>query len=452
MASLVRQTSRCHFLLKTYNIVNSTEQLGRRSIKTWTYCLEQWGFPLLSPQRRSRKPVVKNPRSFLFDNHIEFCSSSVEPDHIPENKTLSSVSKLETETEPCSDIEEGLEEESCLSALEKISEEEAIDILAKPPLPLASFTLKDYVDHSETLRQLVHLGVDLSKVEKRRGAGQLLLQLDFEKDIQKTLLFLKDVGLKDDQLGTFLTKNPYILKEDLEDLQTRITYLTSKKFSKEAITEMVSRAPYLLLFSVERLDNRLGFFQNEIGLNTRKTRELVTRLPRLLTGGLEHIKENLRAFELELGFNRNEIRHIVHTVPRSLDANKRKLTAIFDYLHNTMGIPHKLIVHFPEVFNSRLIRIKERHLFLEFLRRAQYDPQQPNYVSLEKLVTLPDDAFCIEVAKAKIQDFRKFLKTLRKDMLLPSWQSLKCLYGGTPSSRHRGEPKLADTALMNRTT
>lgn len=44
----------------------------------------------------------------------------------------------------------------------------------------------------------------------------------------------------------------------------------SKKFTKEAISQMVSGAPYLLLFSVERLDNRLGFFQKELGLNARK--------------------------------------------------------------------------------------------------------------------------------------------------------------------------------------
>lgn len=64
-------------------------------------------------------------------------------------------------------------------------------------------------------------GVDLSKVEKRQNAGQLLLRLDFDKDIRKTLLFLKDVGVEDKQLGAFLTKNPYILREDVHDLQTR---------------------------------------------------------------------------------------------------------------------------------------------------------------------------------------------------------------------------------------
>ncbi|NXS39786.1 MTEF3 factor, partial [Balaeniceps rex] len=110
------------------------------------------------------------------------------------------------------------------SALEEISEEEAIQIIAEPLLPLQSSTLRDYVDHSETLAKLVHLGVDLSQVEKRQKAGQLLLTLDFEKDIRKILLFLKDVGVEDNQLGPFLTKNPYILAEDLEALETRYTF------------------------------------------------------------------------------------------------------------------------------------------------------------------------------------------------------------------------------------
>lgn len=44
-------------------------------------------------------------------------------------------------------------------ALEEISEEEAVQIIAEPILPLQSSTLRDYVDHSETLAKLVHLGM-----------------------------------------------------------------------------------------------------------------------------------------------------------------------------------------------------------------------------------------------------------------------------------------------------
>lgn len=47
----------------------------------------------------------------------------------------------------------------------------------------------------------------------------------------------------------------------------RVNYLKSKKFSSETVASMVSKAPYLLNFSVKRLDNRLGFFQHQLNLS-----------------------------------------------------------------------------------------------------------------------------------------------------------------------------------------
>ncbi|XP_003782511.1 transcription termination factor 3, mitochondrial isoform X1 [Otolemur garnettii] len=307
---------------------------------------------------------------------------------------------------------EGLDDLPPLSPLQPVSEEEAIQIIADPPLPPGSFTLRDYVDHSETLQKLVLLGVDLSKIEKHPDAANLLLRLDFEKDVKQILFFLKDLGIEDNYLGTFLTKNYAIFSEDLEDLKTRVAYLRSKNFSKADVAQMVRNAPFLLNFSVERLDNRLGFFQKELELSVKKTRDLVVRLPRLLTGSLEPVKENMKVYRLELGFKHNEIQHMITRIPKILTANKRKLTEIFDYLHNVMNIPHHIIVKFPQVFNTRLFKVKERHLFLTYLGRAQYDPEKPNYISLDKLVSIPDEIFCEELANASVQDFEKFLKTL----------------------------------------
>ncbi|KAK1172593.1 transcription termination factor 3, mitochondrial [Acipenser oxyrinchus oxyrinchus] len=305
-----------------------------------------------------------------------------------------------------------LESASPLSPFEEISDEEALQIAAQPQLPPASVTLRDYVDQSETLSKLVLLGVDLSKLEQRPNVGNMLLRLDFETDIKEKLFFLKKVGVEESHLGHFITKNPFILRESMENLQDRVSYLESKKFSSTAVARMVSKAPYLLNFSVERLDNRLGFFQKELGLNVQKTMDLVTRLPRLLTGSLEPVKENLKVCQTELGFKENEVRHIVTRIPKLLTASKKKLTGIFDYLHNTMGIPHNLIVKFPQALNAKLLRIKERHLFLKHLGRAQYDPAEPNYISLDRLVSLPDEVFCTEIALASLNDFEMFQKTL----------------------------------------
>ncbi|XP_072708244.1 transcription termination factor 3, mitochondrial isoform X1 [Ciconia boyciana] len=416
MALWARQVSRWCCLLQTARAAEFPRRL-RSCSSTVQACRGFAPLPLLP----SRNDIL--PWRFQAYGHVSVGSCSP-PDSAkdgsfssPESNLPSPVKQEQAKAETLPDLNtkilcEDWDDIPPSSALEEISEEAAVQIIAEPLLPLQSSTLRDYVDHSETLAKLVHLGVDLSQVEKRQKAGQLLLTLDFEKDVRKILLFLKDVGVEDNQLGPFLTKNPYILAEDLEALETRVAYLKSKKFGKAEIAQMVSRAPYLLLFSVERLDNRLGFFKNELGLSVKKTKDLVIRLPRLLTGKLEPVKENLQVCQIELGFQRNEIQQIVFKTPKILTASKKRLKQTFDYLHNIMGIPHHMLTRFPQVFNSKLLRIKERHMFLTFLGRAQYDPAQPSYISLDQLVSLPDEVFCTEIAKASIQDFEKFLKTL----------------------------------------
>ncbi|KAM4027285.1 transcription termination factor 3, mitochondrial isoform 1-T2 [Anomaloglossus baeobatrachus] len=361
-------------------------------------------------QNTARKSVF-HFRAVCTQSGSEDCGKVTHPEN---NLPVISQKQQEANILPGEDKDphqEALEEVSYLSALDAMREDEAVTMMP-PPIPPASFTLRDYVDSSETLQKLVMLGVDLSKLEERPNVGTFLLKLDFEKDISKILFFLKDVGVEDNQLGAFLTKNPFIFSEDLDNLHKRVAYLSSKKFSRHAIARIVSRAPYLLNFSVERLDNRLGFFQKELGLSGEKTRELVTRLPRMITGSLEPIRENLKVFEIEFGFRRNEIQQIALRVPKMLAGNKKKLTETFDYVHNTMGIPHHIITHFPQVFNSSLLKLKERHEFLTFLGRAIYDPKEPNYISLDKLVSVPDQTFCEEIAKSSTQDFEQFQKNL----------------------------------------
>lgn len=312
------------------------------------------------------------------------------------------------EKKPPIDLEANFEP----SALEEIDDEEAVSLSVPPALPPSSTSLKDYVDKSETLIKLVQLGVSLWKLEQRPNVGSMLLRLDFETDVAPKLLFLKDIGVDESRFGYIISHNPFILTESVENLETRVNYLVSKKFSLETVASMVARAPYLLNFSVKRLDNRLGFYQQQLNLSVNNTRNILARLPRLLCGSLEPVKENMKVCELELGFKKNEIQHIVLAVPKVLTANKKKLTQIFDLLHNIMKVPHHLIVKSPQVLNTKYLRVKERHLFLEYLGKAQYDPAQPNYIALDLLVSLPDDKFCSDLAAATLEDFHLFQKTL----------------------------------------
>lgn len=56
--------------------------------------------------------------------------------------------------------------------------------------------------------------------------GSMLVRLDFQKDVVPLLFFLKDLGVQDVQLGPMLTKNPFVLTESLENLQTRSELIT----------------------------------------------------------------------------------------------------------------------------------------------------------------------------------------------------------------------------------
>lgn len=374
---------------------NRTVAQSRLSWKRQTYCYYDYTAKYLTTESRENKPTDDLSRTDLTDYKPALLPTV---DSLPLTPNQVSLDDFDADDE--------------CAALEEISNEEAVSISIPPSIPPASASLQDYVDKSETLSKLVQLGVSLWKLERRPNVGSMLLRLDFNRDVAPRLLFLKEIGVEDSRLGYIISHNPFILSENLENLQARVNYLKSRKFSSETVASMVSRAPYLLNFSVKRLDNRLGFYQQQLKLSASNTRNIVARLPRLLCGSLEPVKENLKLCEIELGFKENEIQHIVLAIPKVLTANKNKLIHIFDFVHNTMKVPHHLITKFPQVLNSRLLRLRERHLFLEYLGKAQYDPNLPNYVSLDRLVSLPDETFCTELASATLEDFYLFQKTL----------------------------------------
>lgn len=77
-----------------------------------------------------------------------------------------------------------------------------------------------------------------------------------------------------------------------------------------------------------------------------------------------------------------------------------------------MNIPHNRIVQECGILGCRESRLKQRHLFLEKIGKAQYDPNKPNYVSLTSLISGTDGVFCSEVAKSSVDIFNMFLKSL----------------------------------------
>jgi len=294
-------------------------------------------------------------------------------------------------------------------AIRKETEETLEDF---PSYTSPTFNFAAYVNKSETLQKFVTLGVDLSKLEKRAGVPYWFLKLDFDKDCKKHLFFLHDLGIAAEEYGEFITKNPFIFKESIEDLETRVYYMRSKKFSIEQVRDIVSRNPFWLSFSTKRIDRRLGWYQKNFKLSGDDLRFLTCKQPKLITYNLMIIRSATFSIKEQMGFENLELKALLLAKPTLWMNSQTDLLERFDFIHNVMKIPHDKILQTPEILLSRRHRLKQRHDFLRLIGKLQFDETKPGYISLKKFVEGNDKDFVLNVCKSSLETYDNFLKTL----------------------------------------
>ncbi|XP_023015145.2 mitochondrial transcription termination factor 3 isoform X1 [Leptinotarsa decemlineata] len=268
-----------------------------------------------------------------------------------------------------------------------------------------------YINKSDSLQELLKLGVKFYEIEKNPEAITFILSLKFE-DYRDHILFLKDLKVSTEKIGEIITKNPFLLREHLDDLRVRINYLQFKKFTDDMIVRIVEINAMWLSHSTSDIDKRLGFFQRNLFLTGDQVRQLAAKSPKLVTWPLAKVKVNIFALKEEMGFSKEELQKIVLDKPKLLRMDQNKILRTFTYLHTTMKIPLEWIVEMPDILTCRQKRLMQRHLFLEKLNRAQYNPKEPKYIALTNLVYGTDSEFSTEIAKSSVEVFNAFLKTL----------------------------------------
>lgn len=205
------------------------------------------------------------------------------------------------------------EEEKNRSVLAPVEDES--HIYAEPMLR-PTFNLAAYVQKSETLQQLLQLGVDLEYLD-RKNCGEFIAKLDFKRDIEPHLLVLtQNIGIPIDEMGRYLTKNSHILKESLDDIQTRVNYLHLKKFTRDEIVTIVTRNPNWLNFNTREIDKRLGFFQNDFQLLGHQVRALTVLCPKLITYNLLDVQRMSFSIREECGFEGEDVQQILMKIPK----------------------------------------------------------------------------------------------------------------------------------------
>lgn len=187
------------------------------------------------------------------------------------------------------------------------------------PATKRSYNFAAYVNQSETLQQLIRLGVSLYDIEStNQDAARHILRLDFERDCAPYVKFLVDNGLKERNLGRFISEYPDIFKEPLDELTYRIDYYKFKKFSNRLITKAINRSAHILSHPVKNIDFKLGQFQIHFNLPANDLREIVAVYPQLIAHRKEQFTVVKFSLTEEFGFRRREIHKLLVAQPKLL--------------------------------------------------------------------------------------------------------------------------------------
>lgn len=280
----------------------------------------------------------------------------------------------------------------------------------KPPLK-RSFNLAAYANSSETLQELVKLGVSLYDIENTNiEAARKLVLLDFKADCLPYIKLLVSNGLKPKNIGRFISEYPDIFQVPLNDLKVRLRYYELKGFKKKQISRALNRSSHIISRSIKTLDYKLGEFQIEFKLPARLIREIVSKHPPVISLPSGQYKMINFTLSQEFGFTTQEIHTLLLEQPTILDILRPVLIDRLELVHNTIGLSHETICKFPKLLTGPVLEIKHRFAYLKKLNRNQFNPNEPLYVPPNALYSVDDEKFCQDFAKTSLDDFKLFLR------------------------------------------
>ncbi|OWF34948.1 transcription termination factor 3, mitochondrial-like [Mizuhopecten yessoensis] len=279
-----------------------------------------------------------------------------------------------------------------------------------PPIKVDSYNLAPFVAKSDVLRFLLHLKVNLAKIESKPNVANSLVKLNMEQDVVPTMLFLKDAGIPDAKLGKVIGIHPYIF-EEIDKAKLVVEFLQLKKFKKETIAHMIVGAPPILGLKVLTIDERIGTYQKFFNLTGDQARDVMARVPRLLLNRPNELKETIEVFR-GYEFSDQQLKKILLKCPSVFKRPKEtNLEHRLEYLLTDIPMDQNTIAEFGYILLYPSNPIKERHQFLLELGRAQYDPTKESYISPTDLVCTPELKFC-KLARTTPAVFKAFKKTL----------------------------------------
>ncbi|CAI2355122.1 unnamed protein product [Caenorhabditis sp. 36 PRJEB53466] len=387
------------------------EMVPEKQVQTVT---EQNLQNLLTEEEETNRSVVEQ-----FEERLQGRIETVIP-----NAVIAEAKRIKVETGKATyraiEYSEGELENSSLTDPPSPSNPHPFDPSQLPPVH--SHSLVPFVNHSPLLRFLVDIGVDLAEVENTTSVGKHLLRLQMDDVRQKIELMQNEIGFENEAIGKYLTRNPFFLLQDVNDMQTRLNYLELKKFTKPERRKIVDEYRYWLNCNVKLIDSRLGWLQQQFKLSAKLTRELIVKEPRIIMFGTGPLERLVKMFTKELNFSANQLKTLVLEDPRLFMMDSKLVSKTYRYVRDVMRINNGTILEHPFLLRCSLSVIKSRHDFLCRLGRANYQlstkkeltAENPiesvDFVPLEHFLHPTDAGFARLAAKTYPVAYDKFLR------------------------------------------
>ena len=160
------------------------------------------------------------------------------------------------------------------------------------------------------------------------------------------------------------------------------------------------------------LDSKLNWFRNKFHLTDNEMTEFVIRSPKLLSLPLKDISNTYFNMQTQLGFEHVDLKRMFNQYPKLFIYDYKLIELNFDFLYNEMNISRQRLLDYPPILKQSFQQLRTRCLYLKYLKRHQFDPTKPNFVSLKDLGLKTNELFCQYVTKTSIKHYVNFMKTL----------------------------------------
>uniref|UniRef100_A0A0K0FP68 LD27042p (inferred by orthology to a D. melanogaster protein) n=1 Tax=Strongyloides venezuelensis TaxID=75913 RepID=A0A0K0FP68_STRVS len=276
--------------------------------------------------------------------------------------------------------------------------------------PTYGRSLVAFVNYLPLLQNLVDIGVDLFEIDTNTSIGRHLVRLDWETNVLPKIQWLvEEVGVDVMALGDYLTRNPYFMLQDLNDMKVRVNYLLIKKFKKEEISKIVTENRYWINNNVEIIDRRLGWLQKTFKCKAVEIRNLIVKEPRVImfgTGPIQRLTQILSERRIMV----YEQKKMLLNDPRVFMMDASHIQITLSYCIDQMKLETKQIVDNPLLLRCPISGLKRRHTLLKQLKLAQYNPNEENHIPLDLFIHPSDKVFAERACRVTIDVYNNFMK------------------------------------------